>query len=149
MFVPSAMFCWAFFPHSWDGGEHLDHYHSASGGACVDGCFRAGKALVAVLVGALVRWPAPGWRASRSQLAHGGKDGLMLLTLAMKAGTIAPEAGQSALLALIATMAIGPILIQQNAKIAQFIGGASRRFREVVYCETVLASASLGRSRRS
>ena len=50
-------------------------------------------------------------------LAHGGKDGLMLLTLAMKAGTIAAEAGQSALLALIATMAIGPILIQQNAKI--------------------------------
>jgi hypothetical protein len=55
----------------------------------------------------------------------------MLLTLAMKAGTIAPEAGQSALLALIATMAIGPILIQQNAKIAQFIGGASRRFRKL------------------
>jgi hypothetical protein len=27
-------------------------------------------------------------------------------------------------------MAVGPILIQQNAKIAQFIGGASRRFQE-------------------
>src|SRR6478735_2874337 len=73
MFVPSAMFCWAFFPHSWDGGEHLDHYHSASGGACVDGCFRAGKALVAVLVGALVRWPAPGWRASRSHTSASRK----------------------------------------------------------------------------
>jgi CPA2 family monovalent cation:H+ antiporter-2 len=88
------------------------------------------KALVVVLVGALVRWPVPVGARVAIILAHGGADGLLLLTLAMRAGAIAPEAGQSALLALIATMAFGPILIQQNAKIAQFIGGASRRFQE-------------------
>src|SRR6266404_6018005 len=62
-------------------------------------------------------------------LAHGGEEGLLLLTQAMRAGAIEPDVGQPALLALIATMALGPVLIQWSARFAELIGGASHRVK--------------------
>ncbi len=45
------------------------------------------------------------------------------------AGAIEPDVGQPALLALIATMALGPVLIQWSARFAELIGGASHRVK--------------------
>ncbi len=77
-----------------------------------------GKALVVMLVGAIMRWSAPVGARVALTLAHGGEEGLLLLTQAMRAGAIEPDVGQPALLALIATMALGPVLIQWSARFA-------------------------------
>src|SRR4030081_2583413 len=63
-----------------------------------------GKALVVLLVGAIMRWPAPVSARAAVILAHGGEDGLLLLTLAM-----------------------GPMLILGSARFAEFVNGASHR----------------------
>src|SRR6267154_1254339 len=89
----------------------------------------AGKALVMILVGAIMRWPAPVGARAALILAHGGEDGLLLLTLAMRVGAIEPSVGQPALLALAATMAFGPMLIQRSARFAELVGGASHRVK--------------------
>src|SRR5712672_412682 len=86
-----------------------------------------GKALVVLLVGAIMRWPAPVSTRAALILAHGGEDGLLLLTLAMKVGAIEPNVGQPALFALAATMALGPMLILRSARFAEFVNGASHR----------------------
>src|SRR4030081_3780080 len=86
-----------------------------------------GKAFVVLLVGAIMRWPAPVSTRAALILAHGGEDGLLLLTLAMKVGAIEPNVGQPALLALAATMALGPMLILRSARFAEFVNGASHR----------------------
>src|SRR4030081_453560 len=86
-----------------------------------------GKALVVLLVGAIMRWPAPVGARAALMLAHGGVEGLLLLTQGTKAGAIEPHAGHPALLALVASMALGPVLIQQSARLAELIGGASHR----------------------
>jgi len=88
-----------------------------------------GKALVVMLVGAIMRWPAPVGARAALILAHGGEDGLLLLTQAMRVGAIEPNVGQPALLALAATMALGPMLIQGSARFAELVGGASHRAR--------------------
>ena len=88
-----------------------------------------GKALVVLLVGAIMRWQAPVSTRAALILAHGGEDGLLLLTLAMKVGAIEPNVGQPALLALAATMALGPMLILRSARFAEFVNGASHRAR--------------------
>jgi len=86
-----------------------------------------GKALVVLLVGAIMRWPAPVGARAALILAHGGEDGLLLLTQAMRVGAIEPNVGQPALLALAATMALGPVLFQQSARFAELVSGASHR----------------------
>jgi CPA2 family monovalent cation:H+ antiporter-2 len=93
--------------------------------------FLPGKAFVTILVGTIMRWPASVSIRIAAILSHGGEDGLLLLSLAMKAGAIEPDVGQPALLALVATMALGPILIQRNAELAQLIGGVSHRLKAV------------------
>jgi CPA2 family monovalent cation:H+ antiporter-2 len=93
--------------------------------------FVPGKALVTILVGAIMRWPASVGARIAFILSHGGEDGLLLLTLAMRAGVIEPDVGQPALLALAATMALGPVLVQRNPEVAQLVGGVSHRFKEV------------------
>ncbi|MDD9146925.1 hypothetical protein LZT49_12795, partial [Enterococcus hirae] len=55
---------------------------------------------------------------------------MLLLTLAMNVGAVEPNVGQPALLALAATMALGPILILRSARFAEFINGASHRAKE-------------------
>ncbi len=75
-----------------------------------------GKALVVMLVGAIMRWPAPVGARAALILAHGGEDGLLLLTQAMRVGAIEPNVGQPALLALAATMALGPMIRFRRAK---------------------------------
>ncbi|SDR63507.1 Kef-type potassium/proton antiporter, CPA2 family [Rhizobiales bacterium GAS113] len=89
--------------------------------------FLPGKAFVAILVGAIMDWPAPVRVRVAVILAHGGEDGLLLLTLAMRAGAIEPDVGQPALLVLATTMVFGSILIQWNSRLAELVGGASHR----------------------
>jgi monovalent cation:H+ antiporter-2, CPA2 family len=86
------------------------------------------KALVAILAGAIVGWPMPVAARVAIILAHGGEGGLLLLTQAMKIGAINPDIADPALLALVASMALAPILIQRNARLAEFVGSASHRF---------------------
>jgi CPA2 family monovalent cation:H+ antiporter-2 len=62
-------------------------------------------------------------------MTHGGEDGLLLLTQAMRVGAIEPNVGQPALVALAATMALGPMLIQPSARLAELVSGASHRTR--------------------
>jgi monovalent cation:H+ antiporter-2, CPA2 family len=88
-----------------------------------------GKALVMILVSAIMRWPASiGVRAALI-LAHGGEAGLLLLTQAMRVNAIEPSVGQPALVALAATMALGPMLIQASSRFAEVVGGASHRLK--------------------
>jgi CPA2 family monovalent cation:H+ antiporter-2 len=91
--------------------------------------FLPGKALITMLAGAIVRWPATVVARIAAILSHGGEDGLLLLSLAVKAGAVEPQIGQPVLLALVATMAIGSILIQRNTEVAQLVGGASHRIK--------------------
>jgi CPA2 family monovalent cation:H+ antiporter-2 len=88
-----------------------------------------GKALVVMLVGAIMRWPAPVGARAALILAHGGESGLLLLTQAMRVGAIEPSVGQPALLALAATMALGPMLIQGSTRFAELVSGASHRVK--------------------
>jgi K+:H+ antiporter len=88
-----------------------------------------GKALVMILVGAIMRWPATVGARAALILAHGGEAGLLLLTQAMRVGAIEPSVGQPALLALAATMALGPMLIQGSARFAELVSGASHRVK--------------------
>ena len=88
-----------------------------------------GKALVVMLVGAIMRWPPPIGARVALILAHGGEAGLLLVTQAMRVGAIEPNVGQPVLLALAATMALGPMLIQRCARFAELIGGLSHRVK--------------------
>jgi CPA2 family monovalent cation:H+ antiporter-2 len=88
-----------------------------------------GKALVVMLVGAIMRWPPPIGARAALILAHGGEAGLLLVTQAMRVGAIEPNVGQPVLFALAATMALGPMLIQRSARFAELIGGLSHRVK--------------------
>lgn len=88
--------------------------------------FLAGKAVLMVLVAAIMRWPAQVAVRVAVVLAHGGEFGLLLLSQSIGAGLVTPEIGQPALLALAVTMAVAPVLIHRNASIAHFIAGAPR-----------------------
>ncbi|WP_027531818.1 cation:proton antiporter [Bradyrhizobium sp. WSM3983] len=88
-----------------------------------------GKALVVILVGAIMRWPAPAGARAALILAHGGEDGLLLLTQAMRVNAVDPSVGQPALFALAATMALGPMLIRMSSRFAELVGGASHRLK--------------------
>jgi monovalent cation:H+ antiporter-2, CPA2 family len=91
--------------------------------------FLPAKALVMIVVAKIMGWPPSIAVRIAAVLSHGGEDGLLLLSLAMKAGAIEPNVGQPALLALAMSMALGPILIQGNGEIAHFFGGVSHRLR--------------------
>ena len=80
-----------------------------------------GKALLAVLAGLCRRWPLPEAVRISVILAHGGEFGLLLLTQASAAGIIGADTAQPALLALVVTMGLAPVLIQHNGVIAKFI----------------------------
>jgi monovalent cation:H+ antiporter-2, CPA2 family len=86
--------------------------------------FLAGKAVLVGLVGSVLRWPAHVTLRTSVILAHGGEFGLLLLTQAIAAGLIEREAGYPMLVALAATMALAPILIQRSGAIADFAGRA-------------------------
>jgi CPA2 family monovalent cation:H+ antiporter-2 len=86
------------------------------------------KALIAIITGAIVGWPMPVAARVAIILAHGGEDGLLVLTQAMNKGAVEPDVADPALLALVASMAIAPMLIQGNARLAEFIGSRSHRF---------------------
>ena len=88
-----------------------------------------GKALVVILVGAIMRWPTPVGVRAALILAHGGEAGLLLLTQAMRVGAIEPNVGRPVLFALAATMALGPMLIQGSARFAELAGGAAHRVK--------------------
>jgi CPA2 family monovalent cation:H+ antiporter-2 len=86
-----------------------------------------GKALITMLVGAMRDWPAPIRIRTAVILAHGGEDGLLLLTLAMRAGAIEPGVGKPVLLALAISMALGSVLIHWNSRLAELAVGAAHR----------------------
>ena len=52
-----------------------------------------GKALVVLLIGAIMRWSAPVSVRAALILAQGGEDGLLLLTQAMRVGAIELNVG--------------------------------------------------------
>jgi CPA2 family monovalent cation:H+ antiporter-2 len=85
------------------------------------------KALLAILAGTIMGWPMPGAARVAIIIAHGGEDGLLLLTQGMKVGAIKHDIADPALLALVASMALAPMLIQGNARLADFLGRASHR----------------------
>ncbi|UFW46332.1 MULTISPECIES: cation:proton antiporter domain-containing protein [Bradyrhizobium] len=88
-----------------------------------------GKAFVMIQVGAIMRWPAPVAVRAALILAHGGEAGLLLLTQAMRVNALEANVGQPALLALAASMALGPMLIQESSRFAELVRGASHRLK--------------------
>jgi CPA2 family monovalent cation:H+ antiporter-2 len=103
--------------------------------------FVAGKALVIILVGAGLRWPPEVAARIAVILAHGGEFGLLLLTLALQVGALAGDIAQPALFALALTMGLGPILIQNNGRIARLVETASHR-RQIAGAEAAIESES-------
>ena len=81
--------------------------------------FLLGKAVLIALVATILRWAAHVALRVGVILAHGGEFGLLLLTQAMAAGVIEPELGRTMLVALVVTMGVAPILIQQSAWVAE------------------------------
>lgn len=63
-----------------------------------------GKALVVILVGAIMRWPPPVGVRADLILVHGGEAGLLLVTQAMRMGTIEQNVGQPVPSAVVAIM---------------------------------------------
>lgn len=98
--------------------------------------FMPGKALIAFLVGASMRWSAPVAIRIAVILGLGGEFGLLLLTQALHADVMDPAVGQPALLALVTSMALGPVSIQRNGSIAQLFGRASHRLRSAAETTT-------------
>jgi CPA2 family monovalent cation:H+ antiporter-2 len=78
-----------------------------------------GKAVVILMVAAMLRWPADVGIRLAVILAHGGEFGLLLLTQAMDVGILAPSIGQPALLALAITIGLNPLLVQSSGWIAE------------------------------
>jgi CPA2 family monovalent cation:H+ antiporter-2 len=74
------------------------------------------KAMIVILMGATMRWPAP------------------VIVRAAIAGAVEPELGQ---LALVATMALALVLIQRNAWFATLLGGASHHFKAIAEEEAI------------
>lgn len=89
--------------------------------------FVPGKSLVTSLVAAVMRWPAQIGIRVAVILAHGGEFGLLLITQAMGTGIVPPDVGQPALVALVVTMGLAPVLIQWNGRIGLLIAGAGQR----------------------
>jgi CPA2 family monovalent cation:H+ antiporter-2 len=100
-----------------------------------------GKAFVTLLSGTIARWPPSVSIGVAIILAHGGEDGLLLLTQGMKVGAIEPQVGKPALLALAAAMALGSILIQRSSTLALLLGRASHRL-EAAAEEAAIREAS-------
>ena len=86
--------------------------------------FLVGKAVMVILVASILRWPAHAALRVSVMLAHGGEFGLLLLTQAIAVGVIDPEAGYAMLVALAATIALAPILIQRSGAIANLASRA-------------------------
>lgn len=76
--------------------------------------------IVYLIVVAMRRSREPGLRTAII-LAHGGEFGLLILTLALNAGVIAPNIGQPFLSALVISMALAPIMIQLNGRVVGLI----------------------------
>jgi monovalent cation:H+ antiporter-2, CPA2 family len=91
--------------------------------------FLPGKALLTLAIGTIMRWPPHVGIRVAVILAHGGEFGLLLLTQAIRVRVVEADVGQPALLGLVVSMALGPILIQRNAWIAEHLGRASHRLR--------------------
>jgi CPA2 family monovalent cation:H+ antiporter-2 len=103
--------------------------------------FILGKAFLAFLVGTIMRWPLPIRVRTALILAHGGEFGLLLLTLALTAGSVAQELGQPILMALAITMGIAPLLIQRNGLADCLVGGSAQRMTAAVAAVTEASAA--------
>jgi len=83
--------------------------------------FTLGKAAVIMLVGSMMGWPREISLRVAMVLAHGGEFGLLLLGTATLSGLIDEHIGQPALLALIITMALAPVLIRNKTRLIQML----------------------------
>lgn len=102
--------------------------------------FLFGKALIAFVVGLMLRRSGAIALRVAVILAHGGEFGLLLLTLAMNNGLLPSEVGQPVLIALALTMGVAPLLIQHSATLVEHLVG-NRRSRMAV-TETALRTTS-------
>jgi Kef-type K+ transport system membrane component KefB len=100
--------------------------------------FIPGKALAMLAVARIMRWPAPTAVRLSIALAHGGEFGLLLLTQSLATGIVPPTIGQPALMALVLSMWLAPVLIQRIEAFGRLSAGASRR--------SVLEAAGLSRA---
>jgi len=77
-------------------------------------------------------------------LAHGGEFGFAILILAMGGGILGPNEGQVVLAAMLFSMALAPILIRHNGKIAAFLLPQSmQRSRKEIRGRILATSSSL------
>ncbi|MFQ5345157.1 MAG: cation:proton antiporter [Mariprofundus sp.] len=79
-------------------------------------------------------------------LAHGGEFGFAILILAMDGGILGPNTGQVVLAAMLFSMALAPVLIRYNGRIAQFLLPRSmQRSRQEISDHLRAVSAPLNR----
>jgi len=88
-----------------------------------------------------------GWNSAVSLrtgvvLAHGGEFGFAILILAMVGGILGPNEGQIVLAAMLFSMALAPILIRHNGKIAAFLLPRSTQQSRKEISDRILATSS-------
>nr|WP_280950642.1 cation:proton antiporter [Rhodomicrobium sp. R_RK_3] len=83
--------------------------------------FTLGKAAITMLVGRMMGWSREISLRVAIVLAHGGEFGLLLLSTATLSGLIDRQIGQPALLALIISMALAPVLIRNKTHLLQML----------------------------
>ena len=88
-----------------------------------------------------------GWNSAVSLrtgvvLAHGGEFGFAILVLAMGGGILGPNEGQIVLAAMLFSMALAPILIRHNGKIAAFLLPRSTQQSRKEISDRILATSS-------
>ena len=88
-----------------------------------------------------------GWNSAVSLrtgvvLAHGGEFGFAILILAMGGGILGPNEGQIVLAAMLFSMALAPILIRHNGKIAAFLLPRSTQQSRKEISDRILATSS-------
>jgi CPA2 family monovalent cation:H+ antiporter-2 len=79
--------------------------------------FTFGKAAMLLVVAAILKWPREIALRVALVMAHGGEFSLLLLSQGMAAGLISAETGKSALLALIVTMGLAPVIIKSKSRL--------------------------------
>jgi CPA2 family monovalent cation:H+ antiporter-2 len=79
--------------------------------------FTFGKAAILLVVAAILKWPREIALRVALVMAHGGEFGLLLLSQGMATGLISAETGKPALLALIVTMGLAPVIIKNKSRL--------------------------------
>ncbi len=100
-----------------------------------------GKMLLIILIARLSGNDLPTATRTGIVLAQGGEFGFALLTIALSKSILPPDYGQVVLAALVISIAISPIMIRYNKKIATFCLPRKIKFSEIQTKQQIISTA--------